>query len=123
VRTTVGKIEAGLIHKHYGPALLQCPFSGMVSVPLSSAVSTARHSGLPAIRFLQALSEGFEQAAYMRRVVSDPKFPLDHLSHPLARPYISSKTARWRSLGQKLGHFGALLLTQARWRSGSRLAL
>jgi hypothetical protein len=77
----------------------------------------------PAIRFLQALSEGFEQAAYMRRVVSDPKFPLYHLSHPLARPYISSKTARWRSLGQKLGHFGALLLTQARWRSGSRLAL
>jgi hypothetical protein len=56
-------------------------------------------------------------------VLENTKLFSDHLGHPLTRPYISSKTVRWCSLGQKLGQFGLLFLAQARWRSGSNPTL
>ena len=77
----------------------------------------------PALWFLQTLSQDFEQTTHMRRMVAHPKLSSDHFGYPRARPYLSPKTVRLGSPLQKLGHLGALLLAQARWRSGSRLAL
>lgn len=77
----------------------------------------------PALWFLQALPQGFEQTTHMCRMVADPKLSSDHFGYPRTRPYLSPETVCLGSPLQKLGHFGALLLAQARWRSGSRLAL
>src|SRR3954449_10432868 len=55
-------------------------------------------------------------------MVDNTKLFSDHLSHPLTRLYISSKTVRWCSSGQKLGQSGAFLLAQARRCPGSNPA-
>jgi|SRR5919107_3235101 hypothetical protein len=77
----------------------------------------------PALRFLQALPQSFEQTTDVSRMVADSKLPSDHPSHPLARPHVSSKAVSLGSPFQKLGHLGALLIAQARScsRSGSAL--
>src|SRR4029453_9734311 len=72
----------------------------------------------PALRFLQALPQSFEQTTDVSTMVADSKLPSDHPSHPLARPHVSSKAVSLGSPFQKLGHLGALLIAQA--RSGPR---
>jgi hypothetical protein len=73
-----------------------------------------------ALRFLQTVSQGFEQTTHMSRMIADPKLPSDHYSHPLTRPRFSPKAMSLGSLCQKLGYPGALIFTQAgcrsRWR-------
>jgi transposase len=96
----------------FGPAFLFPAFYGLF-------ISLIR----PALGLLQTQSQSFEQTAYVCRVVDDAKLFSDHLSHPLTRLYISSKTVRWCSLGQQLGQSGAFFLAQARRRPGSNPAL
>ena len=74
-----------------------------------------------ALRFLQAVPQGFEQTTHMSRMIADSKLPSDHYSHPLTRPRFSPKAVNLGSLCQKLGYPGALIFTQAGCRSGRRL--
>src|SRR5215204_4714850 len=67
--------------------------------------------------------KSLEQTTHMSRVVADPKLFADHYSHPLTGPHISSKAVSLGSPFQKLGHFGALLIAQARPCSRGRSAL
>jgi hypothetical protein len=57
----------------------------------------------------------------MSRMVADPELFADRYSHPLARPYIPSKTMRLGSLCQKPGQSSSLVLAEARYRSGRGL--
>jgi hypothetical protein len=100
----------------------RAPFSGKASSALFNVRWLLRRAVIrPALRFLQGKSQCSEETAHVSRMVADPELFSDHLSNPLARPYIPSKPVRLGSPSQKLGQFGALLLTQARWCSGRRL--
>jgi hypothetical protein len=74
-----------------------------------------------ALRFLQAVPQGFEQTTHMRRMIADSKLPSDHYGHSLTRPRFSPKAVSLGSLCQKLGYPGALIFAQAGCRSGWRL--
>ena len=74
-----------------------------------------------ALRFLQAVSQGFEQTTHMSRMIADSKLPSDHYGHSLTRPRFSPKAVSLGSLCQKLGYPGALIFAQAGCRSGWRL--
>ena len=74
-----------------------------------------------ALRFLQAVSQGFEQTTHMSRMIADSKLPSDHYGHSLARPRFSPKAVSLGSLCQKLGYSGALIFAQAGCRSGWRV--
>ena len=74
-----------------------------------------------ALRFLQAVPQGFEQSTHMSRMIAHPELPPDHNGHSLARPRFSPKAVSLGSLCQKLGYPGALIFAQARCRSGWRL--
>jgi hypothetical protein len=74
-----------------------------------------------ALRFLQAVSQGFEQTTHMSRMIADSKLPSDHYGHSLARPRFCPKAVSLGSLCQKLGYPGALIFAQAGCRSGRRL--
>jgi len=39
-----------------------------------------------ALRFLQAVSQSFEQTTHMSRMIADSKLPSEHYGHSLARP-------------------------------------
>src|SRR5215216_6177727 len=75
----------------------------------------------PTHRLVQAQPQLPNQAADVRPVVADPERPADHFGYPRTRPYLSPKAVSLSSPLQKLGHLGALLLAQARCRSGRRL--
>ena len=74
-----------------------------------------------ALRFLQAVPQGFEQTTHMSRMIADSKLPADHYGHSLTRPRFSPKALSLGSLCQKLGYPGALIFAQAGCRSGRRL--
>src|SRR5215208_6688353 len=74
-----------------------------------------------ALRFLQAVSQGFEQTTHMSRMIADSKLPSDHHGHSLTRPRFSPKAVSLGSLCQKLGYPSALIFAQAGCRSGWRL--
>jgi hypothetical protein len=74
-----------------------------------------------ALRFLQAVPQGFEQTTHMPRMIADSKLPSDHYGHSLTRPRFSPKAVSLGSLCQKLGYPGALIFAQAGCRSGWRL--
>src|SRR5215208_3606335 len=96
------------------------PFSEKASAPLSSVRSLLRPALIRStLGLLQTQPQLLEQTAYVRGVVDDAELFADDLGYPLARPYVSSKTVRWCSLGQKLGQSGTFFLTQAGRRPGS----
>jgi hypothetical protein len=120
------QVEARLIGKHYGSALLQRPLflSEKATSFLSSVLWPPRPSDSPgAAASADSLSQRFEQTTHMSGVVTDPKLFADHYSHPLARPYLSPKTMGLGSLCQELGQSSALILAEAGCRSRSGLAL
>jgi hypothetical protein len=74
-----------------------------------------------ALRFLQAVPQGFEQTTHMSRMIADSKLPSDHYGNSLTRPGFSPKAVSLGSLCQKLGYPGALIFAQTGCRSGRRL--
>src|SRR5215204_2702645 len=45
----------------------------------------------PALGLLEAVAQGFEQTAHVRRMIAHPELFADHFVHPLTHPYLSPK--------------------------------